>query len=108
MFLMENDYKGTETGKKYCQYHSKCGHNTTKCTLVKSLVQKEKLKKQKASKERKYIKHDVNILVERTMKKVLKRRKKQHEEELCAFENMSVLDLDKESNNVSSSEEEEI
>ena len=39
------------------------------------------------------------------MKKALKKRKNQCVEELCAFENMSVLDSDEESLNVSSSEE---
>ena len=59
--------------KKYCQYHGTCGLSTNRCTLVKALVQKEKKKKQKAIKERKYTKHEVNILVERKMQNVLKK-----------------------------------
>ena len=92
--------QGTETGKKYCQYQCTCGHSTNECTLVKPLVHKEKMKKQKSSKERKYTKHEVNILVERNMKKALKKRKKQCEEEFRAFKSMNVSDSDEESNNV--------
>ena len=61
----EKSSKGTETGKKYCQYHGTCRHSTNECTLVKTLVQKEQKKKQKASKERKYTKHEINILVKK-------------------------------------------
>ena len=60
-------FQETESGKKYCHYHGTCGHSTLKCTLVKSLVEKEKLKKQRSSKERQYTKHRVNILVEKKM-----------------------------------------
>ena len=56
----------------------------------------------------KYTKHEVNILVEKKMNKALKKRKKQRAEELRAFENMSVSDSDKDSSNVSSSEEDEV
>ena len=101
-------YTGTETDKKYCQYHGTCRHHSNKCAYIKFLVKKEKPKKQKASKERKYNKHEVNILVERKMKNALKKTKKQCEEELRAFENMIVWDSDEESKNVHSSEEGEI
>ena len=69
--------------------------------------QKEKLKKKKANKERKYTKHEVNIL-ENKIKKALKKKKKQHTEEPRTFENMSLSDSDEESSHGSSSEEEEI
>ena len=84
--------QGSETGKKICQYHGMCGHTTNECTLVKALVQKEKIKKLKASYKWKCTKQEVNILVEKKMKQVMKKRKKQHKEELCAFKNMSVSD----------------
>ena len=42
------------------------------------------------------------------MQKALKKRKKQHEEELCAFENMNASDSDEEFINISSKKEEEI
>ena len=42
------------------------------------------------------------------MKEALKKSKKEHTEEYCAFENMSVSNLNEESLNVSSSEEGEI
>ena len=76
--------------------------------LVKTLVQKDKLKKFKASKERKYTKREVKILVEKKIKNALRKREKQHEEEMHAFENMSISDSDEESKNKSSSEEREI
>ena len=85
-----------------------CGHNTNKCTLVRAFVQKEKLKKKKTSKERKYTKLEVSILVENKMKKALKKREKLRVEELRAFENMSILYSDKKSSNVSSSKEGEV
>ena len=92
--------QGTQTGKMFCQYHGTCGHSTNKFTLVQTLVQNEKLKKQKVIKERKYTKHEVNILVERKVKKALKKRQKQCAEELHDFENMSVSDSGEESNKV--------
>ena len=64
--------------------------------LVKTLVQWDKPKKFKVSKERKCTKHEVNVLAERKVKKAMKKQKKQRKEELCAFENMSVSDSDKE------------
>ena len=85
-----------------------CGHSTNKCTLVKALVQKDKLKKQKANKERKYTKHEVDILLEKKMKKALWKRKKQHAEKWHSFENINVSDSDEESSKVSSSEEVEV
>lgn len=99
--------QSSETGKKFCQYHGTCGHTTNECTLVKTLVQKEKLKKFKANKERKYTKHEVNVLVEKKLKRAMQKKRKQREEELRAFENMSVSDSE-ESSNDSSSEEGEI
>ena len=68
--------QGSETGKKYCQYHGRCGHTTNECTLVKTLVQREKLKKIKANKKKKCTKHEVNVLVERKVKKAMKKKKK--------------------------------
>ena len=56
----------------------------------------------------KYTKHEVSILVEKKMKQAHKKRKKQCEEELRAFKNMSVWDSDEESSKVSSSKEGEI
>ena len=63
--------QGSETGKTFCQYHGMCGHTTNECTLAKTLVQKKKLRKYKANKERKYTKHEVNVLVERKVKKAM-------------------------------------
>ena len=47
-------------------------------------------------------------LAEKVDEKALKKRKNQRKEELLAFENMSVLDSDEESNNVNTNEEGEI
>ena len=71
----EKNCSGTEGGKKFCKCHSTCRHSTNECTLIRVLVQKEKFKKKKQIKERKYAKHEVNILVEKKMKKTLKKRK---------------------------------
>ena len=54
-----------------------------------------KLNKLKANKERTYTKHELNVLVEKTVKKAMKKRGEKCEEELRAFENMSFSDCDK-------------
>ena len=88
--------QGLDSGKKICQYHGICGHTTNESMLLKFLVQKEKLIKFKANKKRKYTKHEVNVLVERKVKKAMKKKKKKCKEELGEFENMSVSDSDEE------------
>ena len=55
-----------------------------------------------------YTKHEVNILLDKKMRKAPKKRKKQHAEELRAIEIMSVSDSDENSGNINPIEEGEI
>ena len=97
-------------GRKFCQYHGMCGHTTDECTTLKALVKQAKQKKgNHFQKKKRFTKHEVNIMVQKQVKKALKQnKKKKRTEELRAFENMSVSDSDQESSDSSSSEEGEI
>ena len=64
MFSEEKVLKVKKVGKKLCQYHGTYGHSANECITIKTLVKQAKLKKAKHSKERKYTKHEVDILVE--------------------------------------------
>ena len=55
-----------------------------------------------------YTKHEVNIMVQKQVKKAVKQKKRKRTEELHAFEKMSFSESDQESINSSSSKEGEI
>ena len=99
----------TKTGHKFCQYHGMCGHTTDECTTLKALVKQAKQKKGNFQKKKRFTKHEVNIMVQKQVKKAMKKNKKsKRTEELRAFEKMSVSDSDQESSDSSSSEDGEI
>ena len=52
-----------------------CCHRNSECTMIKALVEKEKLKKKISSKDRKYNKPEFNILVEKKIKRLSNRKK---------------------------------
>ena len=100
------DSEEEHKGKNFCQYHSTCGHNTDECTNLKALDNLEKQEKGKRlQKKQRFTKHEVNIMVQKQIKKA---PKKKHTEELCALEKMIVSDSDQESFNSRSREEDEI
>jgi len=96
-----------QKGKKFCQYHGTCGHTTDECTTLKALVKQAKQKKgSHFQKKKRFTKHEVNIMVQKQVRKAMKKsKKKKRTEELRAFENMSVSDSGEESSDSSSSEE---
>ena len=100
----------TKTGHKFCQYHGMCGHTTDECTTLKALVKQAKQKKgSHFQKKKRFTKHEVNIMVQKQVKKAMKKNKKnKRTEELRAFENISVSDSGQESSDSSSSEDGEI
>ena len=80
-------------GKKFCQHHGTCGHNTDQCTTPMALAKQEKQKKSKHfDKKKRFTKHEVNIMVQKQVKRALKQKKRKHTEEVCAFEKMNVSD----------------
>ena len=97
------------SGKKFCQYHSTCGHTTDQCTTLEALIKKAKQKKSKHfDKKNRVIKHEVNAMVQKQVKKTLKQKKRKRTEELRGLEKMSASYSDQESMNSSSSEEGEV
>ena len=85
-----------------------CEHNTNECTTIKTLVKQAKLKETKQSKKGRTIsKHMVNILAEKKMKRHLG-REMVRTEDLHLFENINVLNSDRESLIINSSGEGEI
>ena len=84
-----------------------CGHTTDECTTLKALVKQAKQKKgSHFQKKKRFTKHEVNIMVQKQVKKVMKKNKKnKRTEELRAFEKMSVSDSGQESSDSSSSED---
>ena len=97
-------------GHKFCQYHGICGHTTDECTTLKALVKQAKQKKgNHFHKKKRFTKHEVNIMVQKQVKKAMKKsKKKKRTEELRAFEKMSMSDSGQESSDSSSSEDGEI
>ena len=90
--------------KKFCQYHGVCRYTTDQCTTLKALVKQSKQKKRKHfDKKKRFTIHEVNIMVQKQVKKVLDKRKRTGE--LPAFKKMSVSNSDQESMNSSSSKE---
>ena len=45
-----------------------CGHTANECDTIKTLVKQAQTKNAKQSKEKKYTKHEINILVEKKIK----------------------------------------
>ena len=77
--------------------------------LQTSVLPSAKQKKGKHfEKKERYIKHEVNVMLQKRVKKALKQKKKTRIDELCTFENMSVSDSEQESMNSSSSKEGEV
>ena len=105
----KEDSEEEHVGHKFCQYHGMCGHTTDECTTLKALVKQAKQKKGKHfQKKKRFTKHEVNIMVQKEVKKAMKKKKKKRTEDLRAFEKMSVSDSDQESSDSSSSEDGEI
>ena len=104
----DEDLEEEHNGKTFCQYYGTCGHTTDECTTLKVLVKQAKQKKGKHFQKKRFTKYEVNIMVQKQVKKAMKQKKKKHTEELHAFEKMSVSDSNQESFNSSSSEQGEI
>ena len=69
-YFEDEDSKDEYNGKKFCQYHVTCGHITDACTTLKVLGKQSKQKKGKNFKKKKWFtKHEVNIMVEKQVKK---------------------------------------
>ena len=84
-----------ENRKKFCNYNSSCGRSTDECTTLKTLIKHARLKKTwHNDKEKMSIMYEVNMFVGKKVKKALKKEKRKHTKELCAYEKMSVLDSD--------------
>ena len=83
----DEDSEKENKGKNFCQYHCTCGRTTDEYTNLKALVKQAKQKKGKHFQKKKiFTKHEVNIIVKKWVKKVMKKKKKKHTEEPCAFE----------------------
>ena len=105
----DEDLHEGKKGKKFCQYYGTCGHTTDQCTTLKALVKQAKQKKSRHfDKKKSFTKHEVKVMVQKQVKKALKKKKRKLTEELHAFMKMCVSDLDQESMNSSSSEEGEV
>ena len=59
-------------------------------------------------KKKRFTKHEINVIVQKQVKKDLKQKKRKHTEELHAIMKMSVSDSDQKSIKSSSSEEGEV
>ena len=66
----DEDLEKGHSGKKFCQYHGTCGHTTDS---LKALVKQAKQKKSKLfDKKQGFTKHEVNVMVQKQVKKALK------------------------------------
>ena len=77
---------------KSCQYHGKYSHSTNEYPTLKALFEKNKSSKSKGFRkggEKTYTKHEVNVLIEKKLKKAFKRKKKL-KQDLRTFEEMEV------------------
>ena len=69
----DEDSDQGHSGKKFCQYHGMCGHTTDQCTTLKALVKQAKQKKNNHfDKKKRFTKHEVNVMVQKEVKKALK------------------------------------
>ena len=58
--------------KKFCQYHGKCSHSTERCNTLKALIKRAKSNKSKGFRKgdkKTYTKNEVNVLIEKKLKK---------------------------------------
>ena len=73
----DEDLDQGHAGKKFCQHHGTCGHSTDQCTTLKALVKQTKEKKSKYfQKKKRLTKHEVNVMVQKQVKKALKQKKR--------------------------------
>ena len=111
----DDDDDDSNDGPKYCKLHGKCSHTTDQCKDIKQLVKAEKErrknskfkrakynKKFDSKKFRKKNRQEVNALVEKRIKKLLKKNKTALNE-LNNFENIKLSDDEKSSSSRSSS-----
>ena len=85
------------SGKKLCQYHGTCEHTMDQCTTLKALVKQTKQKKSKHfDNKKRFNKHEVNVMVQKQVKKALKQKKRKHTEEQQGIKNINVSDSDQE------------
>ena len=87
-----SDDEKPSSRKKFCQYHGKCSHSTDECTTLKALIKKAKSNKPKGYRkggEKIHTKHEVNVLIEKKLKKAFKGRKKR-KQELRTIEKVEV------------------
>ena len=78
-----SDNKKLFSKKTFCQYHGKCSHSTDECTTLKVLIKKAKSNKSKENRkggEKTYTKNEVNVLIEKKLKKAFKGRNKRKQE----------------------------
>ena len=72
----DKDSEEEPQGIKFCQYHGMCRHTTNKCTMLIALVKQAKQKKGKHyQKKKRYTKHELNIMVQKQIKKALEKKK---------------------------------
>ena len=68
-----SDDEKPSSRKKFCQYHGKCSHSMDKCATLKALIKKAKFNKSKGFRKggkKMYTKHKVNILIEKSERKL--------------------------------------
>ena len=78
-----SDDEKPSSRKKFFQYHGRSSHSTDECTTLKLLIKKTKSNKSKGFRkggEKTYNKHEMNILIEKKLKKAFKGRKKRKQE----------------------------
>ena len=69
----DEDSEEEHKDKKFCQYHGTCGYYTDECTTLKALVKQVSQKKGKHfQKKKRFTKYEVNIMVQKQVKKALK------------------------------------
>ena len=79
----DEDSDEGNSGKKFCQNHGTCGHTMDQCTTLKALVKQAKQKQRKNfNKKKRLTIHEVNVMVQKQVKKALKQKKRKHTEEL--------------------------
>ena len=72
----DEGFKDVYKGKKFCQLNDTYGHTTDECTTLKAVITKAKQKKGKPlEKKTRYTKHEVNIMVQKQVKKAIKKKR---------------------------------
>ena len=75
--LSFEDSKEVPQTTKFCQCHGKCSHTMDECTTLKALMKKGKSNKSKGYRkgdEKLYTKLEVNVLLQKKLKKAFKGR----------------------------------